>query len=179
MKENLDTVLQYVLEDEGKYAEHGPGGATNRGISFLLFEEVWRKDSVFKNRFYPNNKPIPTIEDLKNLTEGGASYIYKYHVFPKVDFDNLPSGLDYVMVNTATMEGPTGAIKLLQSTLNLPVTGKMKDVTFSTDTIQMMAGVLLHQANIKLHDKRVKKHGPGWGNRLVRIWERSIKLINR
>ncbi len=197
MIENFDNSVQYVLNDEGGYAEriNEPGGAVNHGISFQLFLEVWHKDPVFRFQFYQGKTDEPTFADLKALTDKGASYIYEHHIFPLVGFDKMPVGLDYVMVNTATMQGAHGAIDLLQQSLNVPVTGHLDKVTLDALAKAPMipvplAGVLIQQASAKMHDKRVgdwvdptgKKmngFGPGWANRMIRVFNRAVGMINK
>jgi lysozyme family protein len=196
MDSSFDTAIQYVFNDEGGYTEreNEPGGAVNHGISFLLFQEMWEKEKKKEKPGIPLHEGKPTFKDLKNLTQEQASYLYKTYVFPLVGFDKLPAGLDYAMVNTATMQGPTGAIKLLQEALGfgfMETTGKLDTRTWDaikdSDPYKLIGGLLLLQAKTKMNDPRVGKwkdkndkeqkgFGPGWGNRLWRVWNRSVNL---
>jgi lysozyme family protein len=194
MKENFDNAVQYVLNDEGGYAERSnePGGAVNKGISFQLFEEVFKSDEYFRETFYPG-VTNPDFSHLKALSDEAAKYIYHKYVFSKISFDDMPVGVDYVMVNTATMQGVTGATKLLQTAFDLPVTGKLDEATWNvintTPALELASGILLYQCQAKMNDKRVgpyidengdkqKGFGRGWSIRLVRVWQRARKMIN-
>lgn len=172
MKENREAALNYILEDEGGYTtKHGLGGATNHGISFTFYKEVCAKEG----------KPTPTKQDLKNLTYNQAKDIYENHVLPKVRFDDLPTGLDYVMANAAVMEGSTGAIKLLEQEIGQTITGHVDNILILSiadiaSSIRIAAGVIIRQMDKKMHDKRVGTYGPGWANRLIKVWDRTLKL---
>ena len=185
MEKNFDTAITFILHDEGGYAEreNEPGGAGKYGISFTLFKEMWAKDK---------NLGVPTFKDLKAIDETEAKRLYKTYIFPEISFDEMPSGVDYVMVNLRTMQGPTGAKKILQESLGLPITGKFDDaiwdVIHKSDPYKLVAGLLLLQAKMKMNDPRVgpwkdskgkdeKGFGPGWGNRIWRVWNRATGLM--
>lgn len=174
MKKNIRQVVDWILEDEGGFTrEHGLGGATNHGITHTFFSEVRKKQ----------NKAIPTTEDLKNLTSDEAGTIYESYVLPLVEFNKLPSGLDYVMANLATMDGPTGARKILQKVLGIKVNGIWdKDIWKAINNIDpshLATKVLLFQLREKMKDSRIEKYGLGWANRSVRVLDRAYDLINK
>ena len=185
MKLDFQTCILFVLADEGGYVEREiePGGAGNFGISFTLFSECWKKDK----------KPgIPTWADLKKMTAQEASNLYEKYVFPLVDFDNMPAGLDYVMVNTATMQGATGARKLLNEQLNLPINSKFSPDTYTAiekiGALNVAAGVIISQLALKMvraevvdyidkkTGKTVQGFGGGWSKRLKRLWLRALAM---
>jgi hypothetical protein len=107
----LDLALSFVLNDEGGFriGSNEPGGACNKGVSFLVFSS-WRQF---------NGKPVPTINDLKKLTSGEAIAIYTSEFAKPIGFDELATGLDYAMLNTAVMQGVTGSIRILQTVLGI------------------------------------------------------------
>jgi hypothetical protein len=186
MQKNLDVSLTYVLNDEGGYAEreNEPGGACNKGISFLVFKE-WRKKQ---------GKPVPTFADLKAITEAEAKAIYTALFAKPLSFDSYPSGLDYVMLNTAVMQGVTGAKDLhkeaasanMLMTLLIQAQKKMFDLRCGPFiegfefTPGMEVGVLIEKLK-KLDPKtKIKRgFGPGWSNRLVRVARRCMAMYEK
>lgn len=173
MKKDTEQVLKWILEDEGGYTEeHGLGGATNYGITHTFFAEVRAKQE----------KPVPTIQDLRNLTAAEAADIYEMYVLPLVHFNDLPVGLDYVMVNTAIMDGLTGAKKMMQEALGAKVDGDWGPETWwaikNKDPCYIAAKLILVQLKHKMSDSRVRRYGKSWANRSIRVWDRTMKLMN-
>ena len=117
MKGNLAASLERILKHEGGYAERATegGGAVNMGITFTTFESHWHK----------SGKPgKPTFQDLREMTREAAIGIYDDLYAKKIDFDRLPKGFDYVLLDSAVNNGVGGAIQNLQVALRLPVTKK-------------------------------------------------------
>jgi lysozyme family protein len=172
VKENRFSI-EYVLNDEGGFAERAsePGGAVNKGISMLVFRE-WRRSK---------GKPDPTLDDLRNLTDEEATEIYSV-IADRVRFDNLPDGLDYIMLNTAVMQGVRGSIRLLQEALRLPMTGYWDGDTLAAATSADLATalkVLLLQMRGKMRSPGVAKYGGGWSDRIVRVAQRAEDMAER
>ena len=191
---NFDPSIGLIFHDEGGYAEreNEPGGAGKYGISFTLFKEMWVKESKLDKPILSMRAGGPTFEDLKALTEDEASYLYKTYIFPEISFNELPLGVDYVMINLRTMQGATGAKKIFQESMALPITGKFDyddwDAIHKADPYKLVAGLLLLQTKLKMNDPRVGPwkdskgkewggFGPGWGNRIWRVWNRAIGMM--
>ena len=184
MEKNFDTAITWVFHDEGGFAirENEPMGGGNKGVSMLVFTE-WRRKQ---------NLPDPTFDDLKNLTDDEAKEIYRSNFANVISFDLLPSGVDYTVLNISVMQGPTGAKRILQESIGHPITGKLDDDDWDfihkSDPYKLVAGLLLLQAKMKMNDPRVgpwkdskgkdeKGFGPGWGNRIWRVWNRATGLM--
>src|SRR5882757_9614145 len=103
MKSNELAALDFVLKDEGGYAERPEegGGAVNKGVTFTVFK-AWR---------LKQNKPEPTWADLKAMTVEEAGQIYAAQFFEGVHFDDLPAGIDYCVLDAAVNGGVAGSIK--------------------------------------------------------------------
>jgi lysozyme family protein len=172
MQENLKPSLVWCRANEGGFALRPPlpdgtggepGGAVNRGVSMLVLEEYCKKHGM----------PPPTIDDLRKLTDANADAIYEEMFAKPIRFDELPAGLDFVMLDTAIMEGVKGSILLLQQALDLKsVTGALDIVTWQVVTrcdVQWTVAklIILHMSK-KMHSPSVSKFGPGWGDRIVR-----------
>lgn len=98
MDSNFKRSLEFILQSEGGYVNNPTdrGGETNMGIA---------------KKFYPD-------EDIKNLTVERVGEIYRRDYWDKVRGDDLPSGVDYVIFDSAINHGPKQAGFLLQRGLN-------------------------------------------------------------
>lgn len=173
MRENLQTALTYILADEGGFAERAeePGGGVNKGVSLQALQE-WRARKGL---------PEPSMDDLRNLTTEEAMQIYEQRYWTSIRGDQLPSGLDYAMLNAAVMEGPRAARIMLNSAIGLPAE------TPIDQTVEALAGnnpdvvtakFVARHFNKKLHSKGRTKFGGGWGNRLTNVADRTSELRN-
>lgn len=185
MQADLHPALAYVFADEGGYAERADegGGAVNKGITFAVFV-AWRKI---------HNQPVPTFEDLKNISDDEASAIYVAQYAEPLAFSYMPAGLDYCLLNTGVMQGVTGAIELLQQALMVKVDGHLGLVTWNAVKSHaphlVVPAVLRLQLNLKKANphwfdhtdaetgKTVKGFGPGWTARLMRVETRAMSMI--
>jgi lysozyme family protein len=156
VKENFATSLQFVQNDEGggSLRPEEPGGAVFHGISLAAYSAFCKR----KGRF------APKADDLFRMTEEDEREIYKEDYWDKVDGDDLPAPLDYVMFNAAVMEGVTGAKELwLQA--------RSPDIKEGIDAM-----ILLHLAK-KMRRPSVGKFGVGWSDRLMRVWRRARAIL--
>ena len=111
MKENEAEALEHVFKAEGGFAERPEegGGAVNMGITMTTFTH-WRM--VIKKQ-----KEKPTIPDLKAMTKEEATEIYRYRYLDKINFNELPAGVDYAVFDAAVHSGVVGSIRFLQEAL--------------------------------------------------------------
>lgn len=70
-----------TLKNEGGFVDHpsDPGGATNKGITIKTFEKYAREHLGID----------PTIDNLKNLTDGQASIIYQKEYWNRIKGDEI------------------------------------------------------------------------------------------
>ncbi len=161
MLHNRGLAATFVGDDEGGFAirKDEPGGAVNRGITFQTFK-IWREKQ---------GKPIPTFDDLKNISLNEATEIYGQLYFDPIGFDDLPSGLDYILANTAIMQGVTGAKKMHSAA----------QMFSGGDTLATCLGILLVQACAKLKSRNVFKYGGGWADRFLREATRAASMMGK
>lgn len=174
MQGNLERSLVWCISNEGGFAirEDEPGGAVSKGVSMLVFQE-WRAKQ---------GKPPPTIEDLRNITDAETREIYTARYALPVRFDELPLGLDFVMLDIAIMEGARGSRRILQLALNiLPPTGHYDLATWeAATTYDARATVLLLRTvhyTKKFYSKGWKRY-PGWGGRILRRTVKALEMID-
>lgn len=86
MDADLAPALAAMLIEEGGFAQrpNEPGGAVNKGVSMLLFQEHCARHKL----------PKPTVFDLRALTDSQAKAILAEHFADAVRFADLPAGLD-------------------------------------------------------------------------------------
>ncbi len=174
MQANLQLALDWTRSNEGGFAirEDEPGGSVNRGVSMLVFREYRGKHGL----------PEPTLDDLRALTDDTASVIYEEKYAKPIHFDELPSGLDFALLDVAVMEGVRGSLLLLQQALDLRTVSGMWDVqtwgaVTTCDVPATIAKLTVLQMNKKMHSISVDKFGKGWGDRIVRRYNRARELL--
>lgn len=104
MEKNFKQALTFVLKSEGGFVNdpHDTGGATNKGITLGVFQLYKGKDK--------------TVDNLKNISDKDVEDIYKSMYWDVARCNELPTGLDYAMFDTAVNSGAGRATKLLQMT---------------------------------------------------------------
>lgn len=114
MKSNYEISLKNVLLHEGGYVDHpkDPGGATNKGITYRTYN-AWRKK---------HGKPLM---DVRHISDEEVEAIYKQDYWDAVKGDQLPSGIDIVMMDFAVNSGPSRAIKFAQELVGVKIDGVM------------------------------------------------------
>lgn len=72
---NFELAVKIILKHEGLYVNHpsDPGGATNRGITFFIFQTYAKSLGL-----------LPNLDALKSLTEAQAKTIYRLHFWDKM-----------------------------------------------------------------------------------------------
>lgn len=111
---DFNKAIPIILKHEGGYVNHpnDPGGATNRGIIFRLFQKYASQ----------LNLP-PTLDALKNLSENNAKIIYQWEFWNKMQGDlfNDQQVANIVFDGFVNM-GPR-ALRMLQDVLNVKPDG--------------------------------------------------------
>lgn len=120
MKQNQAVVLDWIGLSEGGYVNHpkDPGGATDRGITQRTYD-AW-------NRLH--GRPLRPVRGISK-DEANAILVSQY--FAPVKFDQLPSGLDYAVVDFAVNSGTSRAAKELQKLLGVAVDGVIGNLTLA------------------------------------------------
>lgn len=128
MQRNFERSLSAVLAHEGGYVDHpkDPGGATNMGITHKTLA-LWRKVTPYWD--------LPKSE-IKALKRSEAAAIYRANYWDKIKGDDLPSGLDYAVMDYAVNSGPGRAAKALQR-----LVGVAEDGQIGPDTLREVAAV--------------------------------------
>ena len=116
MESNFQRSLTAVLKHEGGWSDHAadPGGATMKGVTIGTYRRY---------------KPGATKEDLRNITDAELQRIYRDGYWDKVRGDDLPSGVDYCVMDFAVNSGPARAAIYLQEIVGVAPDGKIGPLT--------------------------------------------------
>lgn len=176
-KGNEDTVMKLVLISEGGYVNDpdDPGGATNRGVIQATYDG-YRKRKGLK------------LQSVKKITDAEVYEIYDRQYWDAVKGDDLPYGLDYVLMDGGVNSGPTQSVKWLQRALAPYYKGSI-DGQIGNQTIaaihdhpnvkQLINAVLDRRLNFLENLKTWKKFGKGWKSRISAVRAASLKMFDR
>ena len=184
MKSNIDQVMDWVFVHEGGYAERDsePGGAVNMGVSFDAFKDAWKKKKKVG---------IPTFADLKAMKRGNlsdandmdAEDIYAEWFLIPIEFNVLPSGVDYALLDFAVNSGVCGSIRALRKKWKLPVSGKM-DAKFlwalkSRDPVATITDICDARLDLMKGLKKWAQFSSNWSRRVDKVRERAITMAKK
>jgi lysozyme family protein len=160
MKVNQSQVLKWVGLSEGGYVNHpnDPGGPTDRGITQKTYD-AW-------NRL--NKRPLKTV---RGISKSEADEILVSQYFTPVRFNDLPSGLDYAVVDFAINSGPSRAVKELQKVLGVTQDGIMGIQTLSAIRKKNLQELIIDYCIARLSFMKRLKNWPsfrkGWTIRVM------------
>jgi lysozyme family protein len=144
--------IELVLAEEGGLSDHpaDPGGLTKYGIS---------------QRAYPQlNIAALTLDDAKAL--------YRRDYWQVLHGDQLPSGLDLLVLDCAINQGLVTAIKLLQRALQIHDDGICGPITLNHSIVSMPDVMDAFAAERALRyelNPNEATFGRGWYRRLLRM----------
>jgi lysozyme family protein len=156
MKSNFAAALKIELTYEGGKDDDpvDPGGRTNQGI-------IQRVYAAYRIR-----KGLPA-RDVFLMDDSERDEIYRTQYFDKIRFDELPPGLDLVIVDGAINSGVSQSIKWVQRALNLTADGVLGDVTMQRiqdhpDHDMLIRGILDRRRAFLKALKTFWRFGKGW-----------------
>lgn len=165
MYNNAVQVISMVLKHEGGYVNHpsDPGGETKYGIS---------------KRAYPSM-------DIASLTEEKAVHIYVSDYWNKIKGDQLPSGVDCVVMDTAVNSGISRATKWLQRMVGATPDGAIGPMTlaavrdaYEQDPKQLINDYMDYRLGFLEKLKTWDTFGRGWSRRVEETREAALKMVN-
>ena len=184
MKSNIDQVMDWVFVHEGGYAERDsePGGAVNMGISFTAYKDAWHQR---------NRAGEPTFADLKAMQRGNlddendldAEDIYAMWFFKPIDFNVLPSGVDYALLDFAVNSGIGGSLRAIQKKWNFPVTGKMDAKLLwalkARDSKTVIGDICDARLHLMQGSKKWETFKSNWTRRLDKVRARCLAMAEK
>lgn len=181
MKDNFDKSLPLVLASEGGFSNIAGdrGRATNQGITLKTLQNYY---ADFDYGDFDQDGDID-IDDIRLLdTPEEAAPIYRKWFWDAVKGDELPSGVDYLIFDSAVNHGPKNAGIFLQRAANrqglkLDVDGSIGPLTIwaisGRDSQWLIADILrerdIFYKKIIARDPSQSKFERGWMNRLAHV----------
>jgi lysozyme family protein len=156
MKINYARAMKIELIYEGGKDDDpvDPGGRTNQGVIQREFS-AW----LLRNGKQPR--------DVFTMTDAERDAIYYQNYGAKIHFDELPPGVDLVMLDGAINSGVSQSIKWCQRALNIYADGVLGVVTLQRiqdhpDHDQLIAGILFRRRAFLRSLKTFWHFGNGW-----------------
>jgi len=161
---NYTPALARVLVHEGGWSNHpdDPGGATMRGVTQRVYDA------------HRKRKSLPA-RSVRMISESELQAIYRTGYADKIRFDDLPIGVDYVVLDGAVNSGPAQSVKWLQRALGgLVVDGVVGDATLAAvaahpDHDRLIAAVIVLRERFLRALKTWATFGKGWSHRLAEV----------
>lgn len=159
---------------EGGYVNnpHDPGGATLKGVTQAVYSAYLKE----------HGRPDAAV---RGASDADIQAIYRDGYWNPVRGDDLPVGLDLVMVDTAWGSGPVQAIKFLQRKINVDII----DGRFGPKTLDALEPYMTGAASTQLLNEICaeretffrslstwKYFGVGWERRLNGIHEKALAM---
>ena len=135
MRDNFDKALKFVLAGEGKFSDipADRGGPTNQGITLKTLMDY---NAHFDYGDFDQDGDIDIYDILLLDEPEEAAPIYRKWFWNAVKGDELPTGVDYVVFDSAVNHGPRNAGSLLQRAVNRMAYGLTVDGLIGPVTIQ-------------------------------------------
>lgn len=169
MKQNFDRALSSVLKSEGGFVNNpnDPGKMTNLGCTQVVWEE-WCGHVV-------------TEKVMRSLTPADVAPLYKRKYWDKVKADDLPSGIDYCVFDTAINSGPGRAVKLLQGVVGVDQDGDLGPKTLGAvkafDPKELIEDYSKRRLSFLMDLPTWVHFGKGWTNRVNEVEKTALSLV--
>lgn len=174
---NRPAALVFIAEDEGpevNVSPDEPGGISCRGVTLIVLGEYNKEHGL----------PPAVAADVAALTQDLADKVYIWRFLDPIRFNDLPSGIDYRMADSAITLGLSGSCIAVQMALALwPVTGVMDDATIAAikaeDPKLVIAALDAAWITWKhgMTPTGWAKYGHGWTLRVRRVRDRALAML--
>lgn len=170
MKSTYEQAITQVFKDEGGYTNDraDKGGPTNWGITIYDARKYW--------------KPDATAEDVKNMPKSVAEEIYVLHYARPLEYDSLPAGVDYAVLDYGINSGIGRSAKVLQRLLGVTEDGSIGPVTLhaanSSDPNHLINSIYNERLEFLKGLSNWNVYGHGWTNRCTHGRDFALSLVN-
>jgi lysozyme family protein len=165
--QNFAAILRRVLQSEGGYVNHpsDPGGPTNYGITLATYR-----------RFV---EPDATAADIRSMPIETAMQIYRKRYWDACGCDQLPSGVDYSVMDYAVNSGNGRANGVLRHVIGLAPTaslGRVAEELAKRDALAIINAINDERLAFLKTLRTWPVFGAGWLHRVngVRVYSRTI-----
>lgn len=160
MPVTFESAVEFILQHEGGFVDdvHDPGRTTKFGIS---------------QRAYPNL-------DIRSLTKEQALHLYRKDYWERCSCDKLPPALALVLFDAAINQGPSAAIRMMQTALGVRADGVIGSKTIEAAQQTGAKGITEFVArrmnNYGLHPS-FSRYGLGWSRRLAQCHQLALEAL--
>ena len=169
MRANYIESLQAVLVHEGGFVNNpkDPGGMTNLGCTKAVWEEHCGHSVDEKT--------------MRALTPVDVGPLYKRKYWDKVQGDELPSGVDYVVFDAAINSGAGRAAKWLQACVGVEPDGGIGPKTLTAvqafNPKQLIEDYTKRRLSFLMDLPTWDTFGRGWTRRVLEVEATALKLL--
>lgn len=169
MKDNFQKALAAVLVHEGGFVNHpqDPGGMTNLGCTKAVWEE--------------HCGHVVDEKAMRALTPADVAPLYKRKYWDKVQGDELPSGVDYLVFDAAINSGPGRAAKWLQACVGVEPDGGIGPKTLAAvracNPKQLIEDYTKRRLSFLMDLPTWDTFGRGWTRRVNEVEDTGLKLL--
>jgi len=169
---NLEHALGEIFGHEGGFTANraDPGNWTGGKVG--AGELKGTKFGIAANSY-------PLI-DIKNLTLGEATEIYRRDYARKIRFDDLPPGLDFATLDYAVNSGPHKAATELQNLVGVADDGAIGPITLAAIASRNAKTLITQLCDRRLAFlKRLStwgKFGKGWSRRVAAVRAEALRM---
>lgn len=169
MRQNFAESLQHVLKHEGGFVNHpnDPGGMTNLGCTKAVWEE-WCGHPV-------------TEKVMRSLKAADVAPLYKRKYWDKIQGDELPNGVDYVVFDCAINSGPGRAMKFLQGCVGVEVDGVLGPKTLAAvkafNSKQLIEDYSKRRLSFMMDLPTWGTFGKGWSRRVSEVEATALTML--
>ena len=170
MKNNYELALNHVLKSEGGWSDNpkDPGGATMKGITLAVYRE-WKRN------------PHITKDELRVIPDEDVYNLYKELYWNKVHGDELPSGVDYAVFDSAVNMGVGRASKLIQEAAGVATDGVLGQASLSAiqkaNTKELIEKFSQLKESFYRSLKTFPIFGKGWLNRVEAVEKLAEQMV--
>lgn len=171
VKQTYEAAIRRVFADEGGYTNDAadPGGPTNWGITIFDARMYW--------------KPNASAADVRAMPKSVAEQIYRDKYAAVVQYDLLPAGVDYAVLDYGINSGVGRAAKVLQRLVGAPVDGKIGLTTLSATLRNDPADLVNRMCDERMAFLRGLKTWPtfgrGWSSRVTGLRRAALGMVGK
>lgn len=171
VKQTYETAIARVFQDEGGYTNDAadPGGPTNWGITIFDARMYW--------------KPNASAADVRAMPKSVAEQIYRDKYAAVVQYDLLPAGVDYAVLDYGINSGVGRAAKVLQRLVGAPVDGKIGlttvAATLKNDPADLVNRICDERMRFLRSLKTWPTFGRGWTSRVTGLRRAALNMVGK
>lgn len=168
MNSNWNKSFMLLLMSEGGYVDHpsDPGGRTNLGVTQAVWENWVGR--------------VSNEKEMRSLTPEMVKPLYKKKYWDACKCDEMPLGIDYILLDYAVNAGCGRAIKALQSAVGANPDGAIGPKTLQAvkETPDLIDKFSEEKVRFYKSLPTFSVFGNGWLNRVEHVKNEAFLMVN-